>query len=190
MHELALRVACHLHSFLVNLVRLQQADTFFPNFYWFAHRYPNVGIEEVATLNALCNVVGNSYLSAGFLCNLLAGVDKFLARLQFLRSNDTYIHTHLCTTNHQRVTHVETSIAEVCKSNLVERLVNVFAHSEEVGKYLCRVEFVGQTVPYWYTSVLSKFFNSFLLETTVFDTIIHSSENASGILHRFLNANL
>ena len=37
VHELAVRVACHVHHLLVDLVRTEEVDTLFPDLSWFAH---------------------------------------------------------------------------------------------------------------------------------------------------------
>ena len=59
VHELAVGVARHVHHLLVDLVRHEQVDALLPDLCGFAHRYPNVGVEEVATLDALGDVRQN-----------------------------------------------------------------------------------------------------------------------------------
>ena len=190
MHEFALGVAGQLHRLLVDLIRPEQLDALFPNLNGLAHGDPHIGIKEVAALYALLHIVRDGDGSAGLFGDFLAFSDEFLAGLQAFGSHNAHIHAHLGTTDHQRVAHVVTGIAEVSVGDLVEGFVNMLAHREEVSQHLGRVELVGKAVPDGHAGELGEFFHRGLLEAAVFDTVEHASEHAGRVGHGLLNADL
>ncbi len=63
-------------------------------------------------------------------------------------------------------------------------------HGQKIGQNLGGMVFVGEPVPYRNTCIFSQFFNNCLSKTTVFDAIIHASQNTGGVFHGFFLANL
>src|SRR5574344_891177 len=68
--------------------------------------------------------------------------------------------------------------------------VNMFLHCHKICKNLCWVKFVCQSVPYWYARVFSQSFNCCLSITTIFNTVIYSSQNSCSVFHRLFLTHL
>ena len=63
-------------------------------------------------------------------------------------------------------------------------------YGEKIRQHLGGVVLIGQAVPDRHTGVLCQFLHDFLSETTVFDALIHSSQNSCCIRNAFLLSNL
>src|SRR6266851_1607148 len=50
--------------------------------------------------------------------------------------------------------------------------------------------FIRQPVPYWHSSIAGKFFHLCLFVSAILDPVIHTAEDASGILHGLFVANM
>ena len=190
MHEFALGVTGLFHQGAVDLVGHQHLDALFPNAVGFAHRHPDVGVDEVEALHALLDVVGDGELGAGLFGDFLALLDELLGGLKFLGGDDADVHTHLHAADHQAVTHVVAGIANVSELHLVEGLVGVLLDGEEVGKDLGGVSLSGQTVPHGDAGILGQLLDGGLVEATVLDAVEHATQHAGGVLHALLDADL
>jgi hypothetical protein len=73
--ELGCGVAGALHEVGVHLVGTEQCHALLPDFAWFAHRHPHVGVDEVNAGDAGGDVVGDHDVSAGAVGKLAGGGD-------------------------------------------------------------------------------------------------------------------
>ena len=67
MKESAFGIAGHFHDARIDLVGQKKLDAFLPYLVRFAHGYPHVGIDEVASGHAFGHVVGTQDGRAAFL---------------------------------------------------------------------------------------------------------------------------
>src|SRR5205807_7993475 len=63
-------------------------------------------------------------------------------------------------------------------------------HRKKVCQYMRWMGFIRQPIPYWHSSITCKFLHLFLFVSTILDTVIHTTEDASGILHGLFVANM
>ena len=99
------------------------------------------------------------------------------------------MHSHLRTRNHQRVTHVISCISHVYKMNIFQ-CSKMLTDRQQICQHLCRMILICQTIPYRHTCMFCQFFYTFLSESTIFDTIKHSSEYSCCIFNTLFLANL
>src|SRR5215217_6838889 len=95
VHELDVRVASPPHDVEVHLVRLQEIDALLPHARVLAHRDPDVGVEEVCSMNAFVDVSGEREACAGFVSDPARRLDELLARPQLLGSAEPHVHAEL-----------------------------------------------------------------------------------------------
>ena len=190
VHELALRIAGALHQLGVYLIRHEHVNALFPNGIRFTHGHPNVSIEEVAALHAGIHVVGDGDAGAGFLGHFPALFHQPICRLEGLRGHNPHVHAHLGSAHQQGVPHVEAGIAQVGETHLVQGLVAVLFHGEEIGQNLRGMGLIGKAVPHGHAGILGQVLHSGLGKAAVLDAVVHAPEHARGILHGFLNADL
>ena len=115
--------------------------------------------------------------------------DGFGIRRQLLRSESRKIDPHFGTTDHHRFGDVVARVSD--KNNLqpFQPPENLF-HCHEVGQNLRRVEFIGQTVVDRHSGSGSQQFDMILPKAAELNRVEHPSQNAGGILHRLLCAQL
>jgi hypothetical protein len=94
---------------------------------------------------------------------------------------DATVHPHLGGCNQQRVRHVVAPIAEKCESALCQRLTPVFAHGQNVGQCLSRVELVGGPILDRPPGIPREILNAGLLEPAVFDPVVHTAEHSGRV---------
>ena len=80
VHEFDVGIAAAFHQFRGNLVGQKNLDAFAPAFQWLAHRYPNVGMDEINVFNCFVDVIGNGNACATFFSKALAHFDQFIFR--------------------------------------------------------------------------------------------------------------
>ena len=68
--------------------------------------------------------------------------------------------------------------------------MELFAHGQDIRQHLCRMEVIGQTIPYRNTRILREILDNRLFVAAVFNAIKHSSQYLGGIGERFLFAHL
>ena len=190
MQEFHVRVARSLHHLRGHLIGLEQLDALGPYIVRLAHGHPYVRIEEVAILHGLFHIFGNGNLGTSLGGYLTALGDEFIRRSAALGACGTEIDTHLGAADHQRVAHVVARIAQVAELHLLERLVGVLLHGEQVGKYLRGVELGRQPVPNHDAGVFSEVFHDILTVSAVFDTVVHTAEHTGRICDALLLAHL
>ena len=66
----------------------------------------------------------------------------------------------------------------------------MFHHGKKISQNLSGMKFIGKTIPYRNSCILSQFFNNMLTESTIFNAIIHPAKNPGGIFHGFLLTDL
>ena len=66
----------------------------------------------------------------------------------------------------------------------------MFTNGQHICQHLCRMVFIGQTVPYRNTCMRCQFFNDFLTKSSVLDSFIHSSKNSCCVCNAFFLADL
>ena len=88
------------------------------------------------------------------------------------------------------VGHVEARVAEVAERHLLERLVEVLAHRQEVGEHLRRVPLVGEAVVDRHAGPLRQLVGDRLAEAAVLDRVVHAAEHARRVLDRLLVAHV
>jgi hypothetical protein len=76
------------------------------------------------------------------------------------------------------------------KTDLIQRLVAVLPHGEQIGESLGGVELVGQPVPDRNTGIAGQLLHLGLLEAAVLDAVVHPPEHARGVADRLLLAEL
>ena len=143
VHELDLRVLGGGHQRGIHLVRLQQADTFSPDFGRFAHRDPDVGVDEVGAFDRFGSIFGQGDAGTGAGSDFTAFGDQFVGRPQVFRGADAHVHAQLAADHQQGVTHIVAGVAQVGVADLRDGLVAVFPHGQHVGQHLGGVPFVG-----------------------------------------------
>ncbi|CNU19215.1 Uncharacterised protein [Salmonella enterica subsp. enterica serovar Bovismorbificans] len=57
VHKLHIRITGSVYHLLVDLIWRHQTDALRPGFFGFSHRDPDVGIEEIHTVNAIFNAL-------------------------------------------------------------------------------------------------------------------------------------
>ena len=188
MHENSI-FCCVSHTCRINLIRAQLTDTAFPYFIGFAHGYPYVGINNLCIFCCFHHIFFQSNGCSGFCSDGTAGCYQFFIGEICFRCACCKMHTQFCTGYHERVAHIITSIAHVNKFHTLQ-IAQMFTNGQHISDHLCRMEFIGQTIPYRNTCMFCQFFYDFLTVTTVFNTIIHSSQYAGSICDTFLFTNL
>src|SRR5579859_8143411 len=82
------------------------------------------------------------------------------------------------------------SISQKAERDLIQRLVGVLLHGQKICQNLGWMMLISESIPHWHTCMYSQLFHQFLRETAIFDTIVHTSKHARGILYRFLISNM
>ncbi len=176
----------HLHVYLVSL------ELFDPLLEkcLFAHRYPNVGVDDVSVFYSFHRIFGELDDRTCFFSDFLHLFYEIFIGPECFRSAGYEVHSHFCSADHKAVAHVVPCIAAVNKFYFVEGFRNVFFDREEVSKDLGRVVKVGKTVPNRNTCIFCKCFNSFLLESAEFDAVEHPAKNFRGVFDGLFFAHL
>ena len=190
VHELARRVPGLGHQRGVDLVGLQETDPLLPDRVGLAHRDPDVGVDEVAALDRGLRILGQRHLAAGGGGQLAGLRDEGLLGPEVLRRPEADVHPRHRPAQHQRVPHVVPGVAEKGEGLPVERLVRVLFHRQKVGQDLGRVELVGEAVPDRDAGVPGELLDDRLAESAVLDAVEHPPQDAGGVLHRLLLADL
>src|SRR5579859_5080587 len=63
-------------------------------------------------------------------------------------------------------------------------------HGKKIGKNLSGMMLISQPIPDGHSGIRSQGFYQFLRETAILNAIIHATQHACGILHRFLISNV
>jgi hypothetical protein len=100
------------------------------------------------------------------------------------------VHAELAAGGHERVAHVVAGIPQVAVGDLVQGLVAVLAHREDVGQDLGRVELVGQPVPDRDAGELGQGLDGLLPKAPVLDAVECPPEHPGRVLHGLLVADL
>ena len=116
--------------------------------------------------------------------------NDFNARLQGFWRGNAHVHAHQAAQFQQGIARITTCIACVGIGNLLQRLVCVLAHGEQVGQHLGRMPFVGQAIVNRHACVFGQFFDDVLTKATVFNRIVHAAQHAGGVFDAFFVANL
>ena len=132
------------------------------------------------------HVLGQGQAGAGLFGDLPAGLDQTLLRPQRLGRAQAHIHAQLAACHHQRVAHVVAGIAQIAVGDLVEMLVAVLHHGQDVADHLGGMELVGQAVPDRHTRKFAQNFHQLLAKAAVLDAVVHAPQHTGGILHGFL----
>ena len=99
------------------------------------------------------------------------------------------MHTHLGTTDHQGIAHIVAGIPHINKIDALQTAEMLFDR-QKVGQNLRGMKFVGQPVPNGDGSVFGKLFHNFLAEATVFNAVVHPTEDTGGVGNGLLFADL
>ena len=83
---------------------------------------------------------------------------------------------HLCTRDHEGISHVVARVSEIRKAQPLERAL-LFLDGQKVRQHLRRMELVGQAVPDGHARVFCQFLYDLLAEAAVFDAVIHPPED-------------
>jgi hypothetical protein len=153
MHELDAGIAGRLDEFHVDLVGQQFLDAFGPCFDRLAHGDPDVGVDEVDSLDSLFRILGQRDASPALLSESLATGDVRVVRPQCLRRANAHVHAQLRTDHQQGVTHVVAGVTEVRVADIVQRLVAVLPHGQHIGKHLGGMVFGRQPIEHRHTGV-------------------------------------
>lgn len=86
--------------------------------------------------------------------------------------------------------HIGLSVSDVSEGEFIQRFIEMFLQCQEIGEGLCRVVVVGEAVPDGNACLGCEFFDSGLLEASVFDSIEHGCEDAGGVGNGFFLADL
>ena len=146
---------------------------------------------QVETLD--CFFIGSYFDDCTcFFCDCSCSCNDISVNLitQFLWSVCYEVHAHLSAAIHPCICHVVSYVTYEYDFAVSERFCNVFFDCEQVSQDLSRVINVSQTIPYRNACILSQVFNDFLVISSVFDTIVESSENLSSIFQGFFLAHL
>ncbi len=95
------------------------------------------------------------------------------------------MHSKLCADDHERTSDIVAPVADEAEL-LAFAATKTFFDSQHIGKCLCRMVQVGQTIIYRNAGVFRKDFDIFLLEAAEFDGIEHAAQHARSIFDRFL----
>ena len=80
VHEFDVRIAAAFHQFGGHLIGQEDFDAFTPAFQRFAHRDPNVGMDEIDVFDGLVNVIGDGNARAAFFGESFAHFHQFVFR--------------------------------------------------------------------------------------------------------------
>ena len=100
------------------------------------------------------------------------------------------MHSHFCAAYHKRIAHIVSRVAYVNEFDFIEGFRNVFPYGQEVGKNLRRMIFVGKTVPDGNSAEAGKILHNGLLETSVFYSVVETTENLRGVFETFFLTHL
>ena len=190
VEELRVRISRRLHQLCVHLVLLQDRDPLGPLPGGLAQRDPDVGVDEVAPLDALLRLVGDGDRGPRERGERLRPLDDPLVRREGLRPDEPHVHSHQRSGKEERVRHVVPGIAEKREREVLERRSGVLFHRQEIREHLCRVGLVRQSVVDRDPGVLREDLDALLREAPVLDGVVHPAEDAGGVLHRLLVADL
>ncbi len=190
VHELGTRVAGGFHQVGVDLIRQQLLDALGPGFHRFAHRYPDIGVNEVDAFDRFFRIFGEGDACAAFLTVFFAARHQIVQRPQRFRRADAHVHAEFGADQQQRVAHVVARVAQVGVADFMDRLVGVLTHGQHVGDHLGRVIFIGQAVEHRHAGELGQLFDDFLFEATVLNGVVHAPEHAGGVFHALFMADL
>ena len=99
------------------------------------------------------------------------------------------MHTHLCTGDHQRISHVVTGISEICQLPSLQ-ITEFLTDRQKIRQHLGRMILIGQTVPYRHSCVFRQFFHDLLAEAAVLNTIVHPSKYTGCVCNALFLADL
>ena len=170
----------HVH---VHLIRSQQFDSFCERRF-LAHRYPDIGVNDVGLVHRFLNALCQGDHSPCFNGDRLRIVHDLVRWPERFRRTDPHIHPNFCTTDQQRVAHVVPSVAYVHEFDSGKISFLLF-HRQKVGQDLGWMIQVGQTVPHRYAGVFCKTFDRLMGEATELNAVKHAPEDDGGIAHRF-----
>src|SRR5436309_12303262 len=105
-------ILCHCHEFAVHLRGKHQLDELGPELRRFAHRHPNISVQEVATIDSSFDILCQHDKRSGLLGHSTYLLNTSLARPALFRTSQTNIHAHLRSTEHQGFAYVVTNITE------------------------------------------------------------------------------
>ena len=190
MQESAALIAGLAHHLAVDAVGGQQVDAFLPDIFRLAHGDPDVGIQEIAALDAAVHIfrtgdAGTGPLGdgAGLFVDLVGGPQgpgRHAAEVQAQHGRG----------DHQGVAHIVAGIADVGHGLVLVGLVAMLAHGQKVRQDLGGVPFVGQAVPHRHAGKTGQLFHDALAKTAVFDAVIETGQHTGRIGHGFLFADL
>ena len=184
VQEFHVRVAGQRQHLAVNLIGPQQRDTLRPLLFGFAHRHPDIGIDEIRAFYACGDILGERDPPAGLFRHCLAFGYKLGGRPAALRRDQTQIQAHQRGGFQHRIAHVIARIARIDQRHLVKRFARqMLLHGEQIRQELRRVKLIGQAVPHRHARELRQRFDDFLAKTAILNAVIHAAQHAGGIFN-------
>ena len=188
MHE-DRAVLCIFECIGIDLIRFQVIDTLCPYFFRFTHGYPYICINDISIpgcfRNTVCQCDGCSCRGG----HVHTVIHELLVRIIFRIGAGNKMHAKLCAGNHQGIAHIVTGIPHVYKLHTL-KFSKMLLDGKHIGNHLCRMGFIGQSVPHRNPCIFCQFFHNLLSESAIFDSIKHTSQNTCGIRNTFLFSNL
>ena len=99
------------------------------------------------------------------------------------------MHSQFGACDHQGITHIVAGISHVYQTTSL-KISKMLTDGQHIGQHLCRMIFICQTIPYRNSCIFCKVFYDFLSKSSVFDSLIHSSENSCCVCNALLLTDL
>ena len=99
------------------------------------------------------------------------------------------MHSHFCTENHKRISHIIAGISHIYQLHpfcSAQMLLN----GKQICQHLCWVIFISQAIPYRYPCIFCQRFHLFLAIATILNSIINSSKHSCSIFDTLFFSNL
>ncbi len=177
------------HQRFIDLIRGQRSDALLPDLDRLAHGYPDIGVQHIRAACRLHRVLTEAQDSAAFRRNALTFRNQRRIRKIFLRRTRGEIQAHFCAADHQRIAHIIARIAQIYKIDALQT-AEMLPNGEKIRQNLCRVKFVGQTVPDRHARIFRQLLDNILSEAAVFNAVKHAAEHTRRIRYALLLSDL
>ena len=176
VHKFHIGVTGCVDDPLVNLIGRHQANAFCPGFFGFAHRDPDIGVEEIDVVYAFLNILCERNACASHAGNFTAFGNQCLVRPEGFRCDQTDIHPHFRCAYHQGITHVIAGVTEISETQLRQGFTRgVFQHGHQIREDLGGVKFICQSIPDRNSGKLPQFLHNVLAVSAIFNAVVHAA---------------